>query len=190
MKLLCISGKAESGKDTTARVIKTKLENMGYNVLITHYADLLKFICTNYFDWNGRKDEEGRRILQLVGTEGVRTKEPDYWVDFVKSVLRLFPNEWDFVVIPDCRFPNEINLMKQDFETISVRIKRPNYENHLTEEQRQHQSEIALDDYDFDYTIINPGTLDGLDNEVKYFVDQLFQTDIKKSLIDKIKENI
>lgn len=190
MKLLCISGKAESGKDATARRIKTKLESMGYKVLITHYADLLKFICTNYFGWDGKKDEVGRRILQLVGTEGVRTKEPNYWVDFVKSVLRLFPDKWDFVLIPDCRFPNEINLMKQDFDTISVRIKRPNYENHLTEEQRQHPSEVALDDFDFDYTIINPGNFDGLDIEVRDFIDQLFQNDMKKSLMDKIKENI
>lgn len=190
MKVLTIAGKAEAGKDTTAKKIKNKLEHMGYAVLICHYADLLKYICTQFFNWDGKKDERGRELLQMIGTEGVRNKEPDYWVDFIKSILRLFPNKWDFVLIPDCRFPNEIVGMKEEFDTIAVRINRPNYENHLTDEQRQHLSEVALDDFEFDYEIINPGSMDGLDNEVEDFIYQLFQDEKKKSIIEKIKESL
>lgn len=167
MKIITISGKAESGKDTTARAIKDKLEPMGYKVLICHYADLLKYICKTFFNWNGKKDDEGRTLLQKVGTNTIREKYPEYWVDFIKQMLDFFPHEWDFVLIPDCRFPNEIESMKIDGWNIkSVRIERPNFENHLSAEQRLHPSETALDDYEFDYYLTNPGNLSGLSKKV------------------------
>lgn len=188
MKIITISGKAESGKDTSAKIIKEQLEDMGYNVLIYHYADLLKYICRQFFDWDGNKDEVGRTILQRVGTDVIRKQEPNYWVDFVKSILKFFPDEWDFVLIPDCRFPNEIDLMKTDFDTVSVHITRPGYENHLTKEQRQHPSETALDNYRFDYELTNADTIEEMEVEVKNFLESMFNKDIKESLIDKIKE--
>ncbi len=190
MQVITISGKAESGKDTTAAILKTELETLGYSVLITHYADLLKYICKQFFGWNGKKDEEGRTLLQIVGTEGIRSKEPTYWVDFIKQMLGFFPNEWDFVLIPDTRFPNEIDGMKKGFQTVSVKVVRPNFENSLTEEQRNHVSETALDNFVFDYTITNPGEMDGLNAQIKQFIQKLFADNKKKSLMDKIIEKL
>jgi len=191
MVVITFSAKAEGGKDTTAKLVKEQLSNIGYNkVLIVHYADLLKYICKEFFGWNGEKDDAGRTLLQRVGTDVIRKQAPDYWVDFIKSILTMFPNEWDFVLIPDCRFPNEIDIMKQNFNCVSVHISRPNYENHLTEAQRQHPSETALDEYEFDYELINPGNMDGLKQEVETFVDQVFKDNMKKSLIDLVKEKL
>ena len=48
MKVITISGKAQNGKDTTAGLLKSALEADGYKVLITHYADLLKYICKQF----------------------------------------------------------------------------------------------------------------------------------------------
>lgn len=175
MEVITISGKAESGKDTTARILKEELESMGYSVVITHYADLLKYICKKFFDWNCKKDEEGRTLLQMVGTNTIRQQQPDYWVDFVKQILRFFPNEWDYVLIPDARFLNEIESVKEEFKVISVKVERPDYENHLTEEQRNHPSETALDKYKFDYTLINDGTYDGLSLTTKDFIRNMTQ---------------
>ena len=59
MKVICISGKAQHGKDTTAAILKELLEADGKSVKIAHFADLLKFICKTYFDWDGQKDERG-----------------------------------------------------------------------------------------------------------------------------------
>ena len=47
--ILC-SGRARHGKDTSAEIIKDNLETRGYRVLVTHYADLLKYICKNGFE--------------------------------------------------------------------------------------------------------------------------------------------
>ena len=73
-KFICISGKAGSGKDTAAEYLQQEIEMDGYNVLIYHYADILKFVLQRLFGWDGVKDEYGRSLLQYVGTEKVRKK--------------------------------------------------------------------------------------------------------------------
>ena len=66
MKVILISGKAQNGKDTVAGSLHKALVNDGKRVLVTHYADLLKYICRNYFGWDGNKDEKGRQIALLL----------------------------------------------------------------------------------------------------------------------------
>jgi hypothetical protein len=153
MKIILISGKAQNGKDTTAKMLKDKLEQQDKRVLVAHYGDLVKYVCKTFFDWNGEKDNAGRTLLQYVGTDIIRKKYPHFWVDFIKSILIVFDGYWDYVLIPDTRFPNEINGIKAEFGTnaISLRISRNNFESPLTEAQQQHISETALDDYKFNY---------------------------------------
>lgn len=163
MKVICISGKARHGKDTLAGILKDHLESQGYRVLVAHFGDLVKYICEKYFDWDGQKDIKGRTLLQYVGTDVVRTQQPNYWTDFVKSVLALFPDEWDYVLIPDCRFPNEIECFKENnFNAYLVRITRPNCDSGLTEEQLNHPSETSMDNYEADCYVMNDSTLEAL----------------------------
>ena len=155
MKIICISGKAQHGKDYTAEYIKS---NINKKTVIIHYGDLLKYIAEKYFNWNGKKDKEGRNLLQHLGTDVVRKQEPDFWVDYLINMLKVFSKEWEYVIIPDCRFPNEIDKLKSSgFDIITLRVIRPYYDNGLTKEQKAHISETALDDYQFDYTLINSG---------------------------------
>ena len=172
MKIITISAKARNGKDFCANLIKQKLESRGNKVLITHYADLLKYICKTFFNWDGRKNTEGRTLLQYVGTDIIRQKNPDYWVNFLIGIFNLFPDEWDYVLIPDTRFPNEINLLKEYYDVTTVRVIRPNYDNGLTEEQQNHESEIALDNYDFDFYITNNGDY-SIHNEIDRFINEV-----------------
>ena len=162
-KVVCISGQARAGKDTMADMMKRELEEeWNHRVLTIHNADLLKFMCKSLFSWDGQKDEKGRHVLQYVGTDVIRKQEPDFWVAFIIKVLKLFPNEWDYVLIPDVRFPNEISeLKKAGFDVRHIHITRP-VENDLTEEQRNHPSETALKDVVPDETIVNNGNLDDL----------------------------
>lgn len=180
MKVICISGKAQHGKDTAAEEIRRQLtEKNGADVLITHYADLVKYVCRQFFGWDGNKDSAGRSLLQTVGTDVVRTQHPNYWVDFIKDMLGMFDGMWDYVLIPDCRFPNECEIMKEHFDTITVRVVRYKdgnsdevFENSLTEEQRRHPSEISLDHYGFDSYIDNPGTEEGLRESVSKWIKE------------------
>ncbi len=70
-------------------------------------------------------------------------------------------------------FPDECDKMKDNFDSISVRITRFNpdgssFDNGLTDEQKSHISEIALNDYPFDYYISNLN-LESFEDEVKNF---------------------
>ena len=171
MKVLCISAKAQHGKDTAANIIKEYLEAKGKKVLITHYADLVKFVCTNFFNWDGKKDEKGRTLLQYVGTDIISSQQPAYWADFIVSILKFFENEWDYVLIPDCRYPIEFTQVEKSFPAKLLRVERPNFENGLTEKQKLHISETSMDNYSFDAIIHNDSTLDTFRDRLIWFTD-------------------
>lgn len=161
MKVICISGKARHGKDTLAGYLVEGLQLHHKRILITHFADLVKYVCKAFFKWDGVKDERGRTLLQYVGTDRVRAVSPDYWADFIVNILSMFKDEWDFVIIPDTRFPNEYELLKHyGFDVSLVRVVRPDFDSGLTEEQKQHPSETALDDYVYDYIVENTSLAD------------------------------
>lgn len=174
MKIICISGKAQAGKDFAAEQLKSQLSLDKSRVLITHFADLLKYICKKYFCWDGKKDVEGRHLLQHIGTDVFREHRPDYWVDFVIDILKFFPNEWDYVIIPDCRFQNEIERLKEsDFCVITIRVERPNLKNNdMDEQSRKHSSETALDEYSFDECFLNYGDI-RLVKDLEKFVENI-----------------
>lgn len=173
MKVICISGKAQHGKDTTAGFMKEALEKKGFaRVLVAHYGDLVKYVAKTFFDWDGKRDEKGRSILQEVGTDRIRNADNDYWVRFIADMLGFFDGKWDYVLIPDCRFPNEIEFLKNDqFDVLHFRIIRSDFVSPLTEEQQKHPSETALDNYIPDYVITNSGDLDDLKTHIETVVD-------------------
>lgn len=165
MKIIAISGHAQNGKDTFAGMLKEEYEVSMKRVLIAHYADLVKYICKTFFDWDGKKDERGRHLLQYIGTDVVRAECPDYWVNFIIDMMKFFGSHWDYVIIPDTRFPNEVERLREScFDVLHLKIVRPNFESPLTPEQQNHPSETSLDNYPCDFTITNTG-LDDLKRE-------------------------
>ena len=168
MKIICISGKALAGKDTSAGIIKKIIEEKEKSVLIIHNADLLKYICKSIFEWDGNKDEHGRTLLQHIGTDIIRKQRPDFWVKFVTDIVNIFHDNWDYVLIPDCRFPNEIDYLRSNtnHRVYHFRVERPNFDNGLSEEQKNHPSETSLDGVEPDINIINDGTIDDLKNKL------------------------
>ena len=178
LKVIAISGRAQHGKDTTAMMLRDELQRKGYSVCITHYGDLLKYICTTYFDWDGKKDEIGRGLLQNVGTEIVRTQMPDFWVDFIKNIITLFNNKWDYMIIADARFPNEISGFEEIVEQFThIRINRQTINDKLTNNQRNHSSETALLNIKPDFYIHNNGTLEDLKTIVHDWVEETIVDD-------------
>lgn len=165
MKVICISGKAQHGKDTFARYLARELEHDKRKTLIVHYADMLKWVCSQFMGWDGEKDEHGRWLLQYVGTNVVRAQDADFWADTTARLIKYLETfcGWDYVLIPDCRFPNEIGaLIKLGFDIEHLRVIRPDFDNGLTEVQKNHPSETALDDVDPDYYIENRGGIENL----------------------------
>lgn len=176
MKVCCISAKARHGKDTAAELIKEYLESQGQRVLITHFADLLKYLCKQLFGWDGNKDEKGRTLLQYIGTDVVGAKNPAYWAEFIVGVLKMFETEWDYALIPDCRYPVEVTTMKENFDTILLRVERPDFDNGLTEAQKKHPSEVDMDNYNFDVVLLNNGSLESFKDKMEWFAKNFLLT--------------
>ena len=65
-----------------------------------------------------------------------------------------------------------------DIPVITIRIIRNNFENNLTQEQRNGISETSLDNYTFDYTIRSESGLDNLKFEIdKSLNSEIFYND-------------
>lgn len=173
MRIILISGSARFGKDSTAFMMKELLEKQKKKVLIIHYADNLKLFAKNYFGWSGQKDQKGRELLQWLGTDVIRKNYEDTWVDMVVALLKGIKTLYDYIIIPDVRFPNEIDRMRDNFDCITVRVIRPNFDNGLTEEQRKHPSETALDNYPMEYELINDGDLEKLLDTTRTFIKNI-----------------
>ena len=147
------------------------MELKGKKVLIINYADYLKFIAQEYLGWDGKKNEAGRTLLQWLGTDFVRTRCPTFWVDIVCNFIRVFIDKYDYFCICDARFPDEVSIMKENFDTLSVHVTRLNFDNGLTQVQKNHPSEIALDGWKFDWYITSETGKDNLSYEIKKLIE-------------------
>lgn len=92
----------------------------------------------------------GRRLLQRLGTEVMRKRDPDYWAkawaDKAYGLLR----EGKSVVCADCRFPNEVRWIRQvasDFaalrnlDSLPARFIFCDYRSHRYNPEMDHGSE-------------------------------------------------
>lgn len=163
-KMILISGKAEHGKTTVALLLKDILEKRGNKVITSRYAKYLKEIASEYCGWNGIKDEYGRNLLQNLGTEIIRQKlnKPLFHVQRICEDIEITQDYFDYVIIDDARYENEIYYPKCCFgdKIFSVRVERfdregTNFKSSLNEKQKKHLTETSLDNFTFDYYIKN-----------------------------------
>ncbi|MFC1493533.1 hypothetical protein ACFL6O_06180 [candidate division KSB1 bacterium] len=118
--------------------------------------------------YGGMAGKEGT-LLQFWGTEFRRKQFYwDYWVDKVKEQILSNP-EKDYLV-PDTRFRNEASML-QDLGGFIWRINRPGFV--AKDRDPNHKSEIDLDDWKFDETIVNDGTIPDLHEKTEILYRKL-----------------
>lgn len=189
--ILCLSGKARSGKDTLAKFLQKNL-NDDYHLVA--YATYLKKMCRDMFDLSidqlygdlkevpdkrypkpGVKTLPGheqvywtpREIMQFVG-EAFRKVNPDYWVDKLFDFIDR--NNIKNVIITDGRHTNEIDAVL-NYGGCHIRVLR---EEDIRAVGQDHISETALDDFEYiDYIVQNTGTLEDLEDMAKQLVKEI-----------------
>jgi hypothetical protein len=111
------------------------------------YAILSKHLAKTTYYWTPR-------ALCVFEGQVARSVCGDIWIKNVISGIKAGKEEK--IVISDCRFPNEIDLIKESLsgeEILSVRVNR--HEKSPT----KNATESALDKYKFDKVVENKGSL-------------------------------
>lgn len=166
MKIFLISGKARSGKDTFATSLQKILEKKNYKVCRLQVGAYIKYYAEKYFGWDGKEETKPRQLLQTLGTEIIRKQiNPMFHVNRLIEDIKVLSNFYDVAIVADIREPKEIEEPKKVFKDIvTIKMTRPNFINELSETEKKHYTEIAMDNYDdYDYEVINDKTIEDLD---------------------------
>ena len=158
INILGFCGPIGSGKDEAANVAA----EFGYDKI--GFADHLKATCQfltgHDYTLRETKNSEvfpgvtGRRVLEVIGTEAMRTLNPNFWID---KVL-----EKRDIAICDVRFPNEVEAI-QKAGGVVIKIIRDGC-------QRTGHESDNWESLKSDFCIINDGTLEEFKQEVRNFI--------------------
>jgi hypothetical protein len=152
--------KARNGKDSVARFM---IERAPADVLRIGFADALYDHCRVV---HGMKAKDAT-LLQRVGVD-MRKSNPTVWIDAV--YWKIYDKRPKVVVIPDTRFPNEAEFVKQmGGQTLKVvRSDLAGKPFQVTDRDPNHISETALNDWQWDLTLYNYQGLDELRLKAQY----------------------
>ena len=195
--IIGICGFKSSGKDTIGDYLVKE-----YDFKKVSFASTLKDIISIMFGWSRDKlegitkeDREWREqidpwwsetlkmpllspryVMQYFGTDLFRNHfHSDIWVKIIENKLNKYVKE-DNIVITDCRFNNEINMILQlGGNIIHVHRNCPSWLKDPIEVQCMHCTEIEWIRCYKDYDIENVGTIKELEEKVKYILEKLLK---------------
>jgi len=154
--IFILSGKAKSGKDQVADIITNYYHNK--KVIKISYSYYLKDYLKRMDLWDGREDEKPRHLLQTIGIDLIKDKiDKNFLIKRVCEDIKFFSYFYDIIIVTDARMIDEIEIPKSLFERITtIRIEKNNHDNGLSLKEKEHITEIGLDNYrNFDYIIQN-----------------------------------
>lgn len=175
-----ICGKARHGKDTVGEFIKKHYEDKERKVINLQYSSYLKTYAKVISNWDGSEETKPRSLLQQLGTDIIRKKiDYNFFVDRIIGDIKVYSYFFDAIIITDARAKVEVRMPKEALtKVIAIHVIRPNFDNGLTEEQKNHFTETDLDDFEsYDYTIINDGSLEELEEKVLNVIKEVEQNE-------------
>jgi hypothetical protein len=103
--IIGLCGLARSGKSTFCAAVSDCCDKVDITCEIISFASAVKDIAKSAFGWDGKKDERGRRLLQLIGTDCGRAYNENIWVDVWRK--RVLASPAQVILVDDVRFENE-----------------------------------------------------------------------------------
>lgn len=144
------TGLMESGKSTLANLLTQFLVESGYIVYVTHFANGVKKIAEKEFGWDGVKDEKGRKLLQVIGTDCGRMYNPNIWIERLVEEVGQSNADTQVVIIDDVRFTNEVDFIRGNNGYV-VKVERLNHK--LNDKFISHVSECGVKDIKADVLV-------------------------------------
>ena len=173
MRIFLIAGKAGSGKNEVAKIIKEyyiyKLEDCA----ITSYSKYIKNFAKELTDWDGIESTKPRDFMQTMGDK-IRSVDPEYFTNHMIKDIEIYKEYVKNLVICDVRMPNEIEDIKENYDNVySIYVENQFSQSNLTVEQQSHITETALEDYnEFDYILAND-KLENLKDKIFKYLEGL-----------------
>lgn len=174
-KIFVLSGKASSGKDLVADIIKGYYNNKKCKKL--SYAYYLKQYVKDITGWSGDDSDKPRDFLQDFGINFLKKDiDKNFLINRLCEDVKVYSFFYDVLIITDARLLDEIETIKKGFNNVTtIRINRL-LDNHLTETQKSHITETDLDNYDkFDFIIENNDNYDKLVESVSDVLEVAYE---------------
>jgi cytidylate kinase len=152
-QIIALSGRKQSGKTTLSNTIKEYYLylNKDLKIKIYNFADPLKQdICMNILgltydqcygddiDKNTLTDISwsdqlltARQVMEIVGTDIFRKLKNNVWVD--ATLYKIQQENYDISIIGDCRFPNEVQSIRNAGGLVVRLTRDPFNSNSLSE---------------------------------------------------------
>lgn len=165
--IIAFAGRKQSGKTSACEFVQNIFAQMVQkNSSIYNFADPLKNMCIEIFGLTydqcyGSDDNKNelvnclwpdtdkkmtaREVMQYVGTNVFRKMQHNVWAD--ATIRRIQDEGLPLALIADCRFPNEVEAIKNAGGVV-VKLNRNLYDSN-------HESEKALDTDVYDHSVFD-----------------------------------
>ena len=167
MKILIINGKGTCGKDTFIDFLKNHC-----NLYQWSSIDLIKKIALDYFDWDGLKDDAGRKLLSDLKLASVAYNDLPLrdMKTHVKNAKYLNKDLFIAVIrdIPEIEKVLKDEFFK-DYDIKTLLIKRKSLEDKIY----GNSADDNVDLYDYNYCISNDGTIKDLEVKALSLINTL-----------------
>ena len=192
-RLISISGYAQSGKDTVAKIIQVRyakrkmpdfwpledqlsyIDNNLSKYRVVSWADNLRRcaeIITGVPEWLWKNVH-----TKTMPVPGFDITGREFLQNLGKAVRDMNEDAWvnsmmkgyhgQRCIISDTRYVNEANAVQQ-FGGLCIRVVRPG-----VGPANSHESETAMDNFPYDAIIVNDGTLEDLRDKVYEWIDNV-----------------
>lgn len=113
------------------------------------YLPCLRDLTDLNLEAKGHYATNPRHLLQLVGTEYVRSASDTYWLDYLqRKIEREFPDPFRrYVIVPDVRFINEASRVTTFEDGLLLRVVRTSQvsvDGHDSEREQEHIQCLSL----------------------------------------------
>lgn len=179
-KIILISGKAGAGKDFLAVNLAHHMSKYGSDVLIDRFAKFLKDATStlaevvrphlknpsDFMDdkiFGSQKTELSRKFMQVIGTEVLRTINPDIHAEMLFTRINKFVQGSHLrkcvTIIPDLRYDNEFHFFQNRGTQLNgvfhIHVVDP---NDMTTDTHSSENGLTLKPI---YTLVNDKTKTG-----------------------------
>lgn len=159
--IVIINGTGGAGKDTFVSFCADFVK-----VFNVSSVDKVKEAANILVGWNGEKDEKSRKLLVDLKRLGIEYNDAP--TKYVKSMADNFKNSDNDLMFVHIRESEEIEKTKKMLNAKTLLITNPRVQTITSND-----SDGKVNEYNYDYYILNDGTLEDLKNKANKFVEEL-----------------